>query len=441
MSGRSIVPRALPRTVHVLAALALATALTAGCADATAARHRGRRGGDGLVRGARPSAASPFWVDPDSDAARQVRAWEKEGRDAEAKTLRRISERPVADWPAWDDPAPGIRAAVRSAARTKKTVGACWCTTSRTATAAGTPRAARRTRTPTVPGSGSSRAPSGTPPTIVILEPDALPHIADGCTPPEHHTERYQLLSEAVDTLKALPNTKVYLDAGNPDWIDEPAKMAQPLREAGVERADWLLPERLQLPVERQREDVRRAALRRGGRLALSSTPAATATAPCPGAVRKPGAIRRAGGSARPRPPTPATSDSTPICGSSGRATPTAPAAAARRPATGGRSTRSASPGAPPPDPGSPAPGDDRLPAPEKRPSGVRPPLRELLPAVPRQPTLTHFASEGMPSVSVTKSMYQPGGTRVGSSGTVTPSLPPAFFSPSSMERCSTSVV
>ncbi|CAM5310808.1 hypothetical protein SCYAM73S_03902 [Streptomyces cyaneofuscatus] len=51
--------------------------------------------------------------------------------------------------------------------------------------------------------------------------------------------ERYQLLSEAVAApSKALPNTKVYLDAGNPDWIDEPAKMAQPLREAGVERAD-----------------------------------------------------------------------------------------------------------------------------------------------------------------------------------------------------------
>ncbi|CAM5701062.1 MULTISPECIES: glycoside hydrolase family 6 protein [Streptomyces] len=238
MSGRSIVPRALPRTVHVLAALALATALTAGCSTPQPRVTGAAEEGDGLVRGEpAPSAASPFWVDPDSDAARQVRAWEKEGRDAEAKTLRRISERPVADWPAWDDPAPGIRAAVRSAARTKKTVVLvayniphrdCGLYSAGGAKDADTYRA----------WIGEFAGAVGDAPAIVILEPDALPHIADGCTPPEHHTERYQLLSEAVDTLKALPNTKVYLDAGNPDWIDEPAKMAQPLREAGVERAD-----------------------------------------------------------------------------------------------------------------------------------------------------------------------------------------------------------
>ncbi|CAM5559873.1 hypothetical protein SMICM304S_05804 [Streptomyces microflavus] len=85
----------------------------------------------------------------------------------------------------------------------------------------------------------------------MILEPDALPHIADGCTPPEHHAERYQLLSEAVDTLKAKPRTKVYLDAGDPDWIVEPYKIAEPLRLAGIDRAR-LLTERLQLPVERE---------------------------------------------------------------------------------------------------------------------------------------------------------------------------------------------
>uniref|UniRef100_UPI00403FDE55 glycoside hydrolase family 6 protein n=1 Tax=Streptomyces sp. DSM 41033 TaxID=3448655 RepID=UPI00403FDE55 len=65
-----------------------------------------------------------------------------------------------------------------------------------------------------------------------------LPHIADGCTPPEHHAERYELLSGAVDTLKAGARTKVYLDAGNPDWITEPEKIAEPLRRAGIDRAD-----------------------------------------------------------------------------------------------------------------------------------------------------------------------------------------------------------
>ncbi|MFD7804715.1 endoglucanase, partial [Streptomyces anulatus] len=107
MSGRRIVPRALPRTVPVLAALTLATVLTTGCSTPEPHVTRTAEAADDLVRGEpAPSAASPYWVDPNSDAARQVRTWEKQGRETEAKILRRISGRPVADWPAWDDPAP-----------------------------------------------------------------------------------------------------------------------------------------------------------------------------------------------------------------------------------------------------------------------------------------------------------------------------------------------
>ncbi|MYT77173.1 endoglucanase [Streptomyces sp. MnatMP-M77] len=238
MSGRRIVPRALPRTLPVLAAVWLVTVLTAGCSTPEPRVTRTAEAADELVRGEpAPSAASPYWVDPNSDAARQVRAWEKEGRDTEAKILRRISGRPVADWPAWDDPAPGIRAAVKSAARTDKTVllvayniphRDCGLYS------AGGAKDADAYRS----WIGEFAAAIGNAPATVILEPDALPHITDGCTPAEHHAERYQLLSEAVDALKALPKTRVYLDAGNPDWIDEPSKMAQPLRQAGIDRAD-----------------------------------------------------------------------------------------------------------------------------------------------------------------------------------------------------------
>ncbi|MFD8962234.1 glycoside hydrolase family 6 protein [Streptomyces anulatus] len=238
MSGRRIVPRALPRTVPVLAALTLATVLTTGCSTPEPHVTRTAEAADDLVRGEpAPSAASPYWVDPNSDAARQVRTWEKQGRETEAKILRRISGRPVADWPAWDDPAPGIRAAARSAARTKKTIllvayniphRDCGLYSAGGAKDADSYRS----------WIGEFADAIGDAPATVILEPDALPHITDGCTPPEHHAERYQLLSEAVDTLKALPKTQVYLDAGNPDWIDEPSKMAQPLRQAGIDRAD-----------------------------------------------------------------------------------------------------------------------------------------------------------------------------------------------------------
>ncbi|MER6022883.1 endoglucanase, partial [Streptomyces anulatus] len=65
MSGRRIVPRALPRTVPVLAALTLATVLTTGCSTPEPHVTRTAEAADDLVRGEpAPSAASPYWVDP-----------------------------------------------------------------------------------------------------------------------------------------------------------------------------------------------------------------------------------------------------------------------------------------------------------------------------------------------------------------------------------------
>ncbi|MFE3716544.1 glycoside hydrolase family 6 protein [Streptomyces cyaneofuscatus] len=238
MSGRRTVSRnrRVFGVAPALAAAALAAALTAGCsapggASPTAAEADPVRGEPA------PSAASPYWVDPDSDAARQVRAWDRQGREDDAKALRRIADRPVALWPAWDAPGPEIVAAAKAAAETKKSIllvayniphRDCGLYS------AGGAKDADAYRS----WLGEFAEAIGDAPATVILEPDALPHIADGCTPPEHHAERYQLLSEAVDTLKAKPRTKVYLDAGNPDWIKEPSKIAEPLRQAGIDRAD-----------------------------------------------------------------------------------------------------------------------------------------------------------------------------------------------------------
>ncbi|CAM5555633.1 Glucanase OS=Streptomyces microflavus OX=1919 GN=Smic_57750 PE=3 SV=1 [Streptomyces microflavus] len=41
-----------------------------------------------------------------------------------------------------------------------------------------------------------------------------------------------------MDTLKAKPWYGRHLYAGNPDWIVEPYKIAEPLRLAGIDRAD-----------------------------------------------------------------------------------------------------------------------------------------------------------------------------------------------------------
>ncbi|MER5727038.1 glycoside hydrolase family 6 protein [Streptomyces sp. NPDC002138] len=194
-----------------------------------------------LTRAAAPgepeAAGSPFWVDPQSDAAHQVDAWEAQGRNSDAQLLRRISERPMALWGPGDDPGPEIRRAVDGAREAGRTV---------VLTAynipyrdcgqhsAGGARDAAAYRG----WIGAFADNIGDAKAIVILEPDAVPHLVDGCTQAGHRDERYQLLAEAVDRLKRNKNTKVYLDAGNPAWIPDPADLVEPLYKAGIERAD-----------------------------------------------------------------------------------------------------------------------------------------------------------------------------------------------------------
>jgi endoglucanase len=73
-------------------------------------------------------------------------------------------------------------------------------------------------------------------PAVVIVEPDAVAHVVEGCGGREN--ERYGLLSDAVTTLKSAPGTLVYLDAGHPAWVGDVPKLADALRRAGVGRAD-----------------------------------------------------------------------------------------------------------------------------------------------------------------------------------------------------------
>ncbi|MGW4725262.1 glycoside hydrolase family 6 protein [Streptomyces sp. NPDC004291] len=219
----------------VIAAPALAAALLlTGCgADGPPEERPARTGG----ASAAPAGGSPFWVDPESDAARQVRRYEAEGRAEDARVLRRISERPAAQWPPGDDPVPEIARAVRGAAAGNRTaVFVAYNIPHRdcgmySAGGAHDGEAYRK-------WIDSFAAALGDAPAIVVLEPDAVPHVVDGCTPAGYHDERYALLAGAVDRLKRQPRVRVYLDAGNPAWIDDPAKLVEPLRRAGVARAD-----------------------------------------------------------------------------------------------------------------------------------------------------------------------------------------------------------
>ncbi|CAM5635204.1 glycoside hydrolase family 6 protein [Streptomyces purpurascens] len=201
-------------------------------------------GGDGSDGGAdagagitqQPKEKAPFWVNPDGTAAQQVAALVKSGKKREAEQIRKIAEQPVAEWVGPDNPreqTQGFTEAADKAGRTALLVlyniphRDCG-QYSQGGAADG--NAYREWLDGVAAGIGDR-------PAAVILEPDALLHLVDGCTPEQFHEERYDLLKGAVAKLKSLKNTKVYLDAGNAGW-GHPDQIFEPLNRAGIEQAD-----------------------------------------------------------------------------------------------------------------------------------------------------------------------------------------------------------
>ncbi len=77
----------------------------------------------------------------------------------------------------------------------------------------------------------------GDRPAVVVLEPDAIAHAIVGCDGGQMATDRYALLSDAVDLYAQSPNVGLYVDAGNASWVPDTEKVAAALRDSGVERA------------------------------------------------------------------------------------------------------------------------------------------------------------------------------------------------------------
>jgi endoglucanase len=186
--------------------------------------------GGGLLAGRR------FYVDPHGQAARQVAAWEAEGRQEQARALSRIADRPVADW-VTDGPLPvaqrvgALVGRAQAAGQLPLLVAYnipdrdCGGHSAGGAASADSYREWIR---------GFARGIGGRP-AVVIVEPDAIAHTIDGCA---DASERLALLHDAVTVLKATGSAAVYLDAGNPGWINGPHRIAQALRQAGVSEAD-----------------------------------------------------------------------------------------------------------------------------------------------------------------------------------------------------------
>ncbi|MFF7263635.1 glycoside hydrolase family 6 protein [Streptomyces sp. NPDC008159] len=220
--------------VRASVAVAGATLLLAGCFGGDGEGEDDKTTGSRITQ--QPSGTDPFWVNPDGNAAAQVAAYEKAGKDKKAELIRRIAEQPTGEWIGPENPereAKGFTEAAKKAERDALLVlyniphRDCGQYSGGGAADGDAYRAWI---------DGVARG-IGDRPATVVLEPDAVLHVVDGCTPGEFHGERYDLLKGAIERLGALKNTKVYLDAGNAGW-SEADKIAEPLKWAGVDKAD-----------------------------------------------------------------------------------------------------------------------------------------------------------------------------------------------------------
>ncbi|WP_328430555.1 glycoside hydrolase family 6 protein [Streptomyces sp. NBC_00443] len=206
----------------------------AGCSSSGDGDDLDDNAGAGISQ--QPKETDPFWVNPDGNAAEQVAAYAKAGKKEDAEEIRKIAEQPTGEWIGPESPeqeALGFTEAADKAGRTALLVlyniphRDCG-QYSQGGAADGN---AYRTWIDGVAKGIGDRD------TTVILEPDAVLHLVDGCTPGEFHEERYDLLKGAITKLKSLKNTKVYVDAGNAGW-GHPDQIFEPLKRAGIDQAD-----------------------------------------------------------------------------------------------------------------------------------------------------------------------------------------------------------
>ncbi|MFB8780066.1 glycoside hydrolase family 6 protein [Streptomyces albogriseolus] len=214
------------------AAVLGAALLLAGCSSGGDDEKEGSAG----VVTQQPTEADPFWVNPDGVAAREVGELLGDGRKAEAQQLRKIAEQPVAEWINPENAEEQAREFTEGADKAgRRAVLVLYNIPHRdcgqySQGGAADGDAYREFVDAVAAGIGDR-------PATVVLEPDAVLHLVDGCTPQEYHEERYDLLKGAVTKLKGLKDTTVYLDAGNAGW-GNPDQIHEPLTWAGIEEAD-----------------------------------------------------------------------------------------------------------------------------------------------------------------------------------------------------------
>ena len=188
---------------------------------------------------ANPLAGMDFYVLPDSPAAVQVAAWNAAGDTADAEQLSVVAQTPVATWFSGQDADPAATAqALTTAAQAAGQVPVlvAYNVPERDAgsySSGGAADADAYTAWVAALAEGI-----GDRPAVVVVEPDALAHAVSGALVTTTAAERYALIASAVGTFAALPNTVVYLDAGNSAWITDLDALSDALWAAGIDDAD-----------------------------------------------------------------------------------------------------------------------------------------------------------------------------------------------------------
>jgi endoglucanase len=193
----------------------------------------------GVGGGVNPFEGEKLYVDPNSDAKKQGAAW-RATRPEDAAQMDKIASQPRAYFfSEWTVDEPGgtagqvdRRVSKITAAEALPVLGAYAIPYRDCGKYSGggftTGEQYRRWVRDFARGIGDRKA-------VVVLEPDAL--AADYCLSAAQRQERYALLKDAVDVLKARPKVWVYIDAGNVGWRTT-EEMARRLQKSGIEEAD-----------------------------------------------------------------------------------------------------------------------------------------------------------------------------------------------------------
>jgi len=217
-------------------AMAGAALLLAGCfSSGDGGDGDAAKGSDAKVT-QQPKNSDPFWVNPDGSAAAQVAAYTKEGKDAEAEQIRKIAQQPTGEWIGPENPEAEARGFTEAAVKADRDAILVLYNVPHRDCGQFSQGGAADGNAYRAWIDGVAKGIADRPATV-ILEPDAVLHLVNQCTPEEFHEERYDLLKGAIGTLKALKNTKVYVDAGNAGW-GHPDQIFEPLQWAGIDAAD-----------------------------------------------------------------------------------------------------------------------------------------------------------------------------------------------------------